>query len=343
MRRVDDPKDLASAYRAATSEADASFGDRSVYVERYVDRPRHVEIQVLGDTHGRVVSLGERECSLQRRHQKVVEEAPSLAVDRDLRRRMGEAAVRAAKAVGYVGAGTVEFLLDPDGEFFFLEMNTRLQVEHPVTELVTGIDLVHAQLAVAQGGSLPAHLEEGIEPRGHAIEVRIYAEDAYRGFAPSPGVIRRLRWPEGPGVRVDSGVFEGSEVSIHYDPMLAKMIVWGEDREMAMARLERALAETRIDGIQTTVPLYRDLLRDDDFRSANLEISMLDRKLETGELAPAPRPEAGTASADLPLALAAIEWAEGGHRVQPLEVAAVGSGLRSRWALVARREALRGS
>jgi acetyl-CoA carboxylase biotin carboxylase subunit len=283
MRLVGAASEIEKAYRAASSEAMSSFGDAAVYIEKYVERPRHVEIQVLGDLYGKVVSLGERECSLQRRHQKVVEEAPSLAVDEDLRRRMGEAAVRAAEAVRYSGAGTVEFLLANDGQFFFLEMNTRLQVEHPVTELVTGVDLVIAQLEVAQGLPLPTELE-GIEPRGHAVEVRLYAEDPYHGFAPSPGRIRALRLPEGPGVRNDCGVDEGSEVTIHYDPMLAKLIVWGRDRPQALRRLRRALMELRIEGIRTTAPLYLGLLEDEDFLAGRLDIGMLDRKLSEGGL-----------------------------------------------------------
>ncbi len=203
MRRVASEADMGPAFRAARSEALASFGDDAVYVEKFVERPRHVEIQILGDHHGTVISLGERDCSLQRRHQKVVEEAPSPAVDPELRQRMGDAAIRAAEAVGYTNAGTVEFLLAPDGEFYFLEMNTRLQVEHPVTEMVTGIDLVHAQLRIAAGERLPDELRGTIHPRGHAMEVRIYAEDPFRKFAPSPGRIEHLRLPEGPGIRND--------------------------------------------------------------------------------------------------------------------------------------------
>ncbi|MCG8456740.1 MAG: ATP-grasp domain-containing protein, partial [Holophagales bacterium] len=213
MRRVTSASELAQAFREARSEAASSFGDDAIYIERFIDEPRHIEIQVIGDTHGKLVSLGERECSLQRRNQKVLEEAPSPVVDADLRKRMGEAAVRAAQAVGYFNAGTVEFLTDGNLDFYFLEMNTRLQVEHPVTEQVTGHDLVHAQLHVAQGGRLGSEFDD-VEPRGHSIEVRLYAEDPFRGFAPSPGRIEILRWPEGPGVRNDAGVYEGSEVSI---------------------------------------------------------------------------------------------------------------------------------
>ncbi|MCH9648529.1 MAG: acetyl-CoA carboxylase biotin carboxylase subunit [Deltaproteobacteria bacterium] len=285
MREVSSPEDLASAFRAARSEALASFGDDAVYVEKFIVDPRHIEIQILGDHQGNIVSLGERECSLQRRHQKVVEEAPSPVVDSDLRRRLGEAAVQAARAVGYTNAGTVEFLLDKSGDFYFLEVNTRLQVEHPITELVTGIDLVAAQLAIAEGKPLGQECF-GVEPRGHAFELRLYAEDPYKGFAPSPGRIQRLRWPEGPGIRTDAGVYEGSEVSIYYDPMLAKLIIYGANRKQALARMGRALQELRIEGIRTTTPLYIALLEDDDFCQGRLDIGMLDRKLAAGELRP---------------------------------------------------------
>jgi acetyl-CoA carboxylase biotin carboxylase subunit len=335
MRRVMRVEDLPSAFRGARSEAEASFGDGSVYLEKLLLEPRHVEIQVLGDHHGTVVSLGERECSLQRRHQKVVEEAPSPVVDAGLRRRMGEAAVAAASAVGYTNAGTCEFLLDRDGSFYFLEMNTRLQVEHPVTELVTGLDLVEAQIRIARGEPLGAEFRD-VEPHGHAIEVRLYAEDPYRGFAPSPGRIHTLRLPEGPGVRNDCGVYEGAEVTVHYDPMLAKLIVWAADRERALARLGRALGELRIEGIRTNVPLFRALLADPDFRSGNMDIGMLDRKLAAGELTPPPSgdPE------HLPLVAAAVAHFETAERA-----AAAGGGTvpaqRRAWRLAGRREALR--
>ncbi|HEX7180576.1 MAG TPA: acetyl-CoA carboxylase biotin carboxylase subunit [Thermoanaerobaculia bacterium] len=338
MRMVAQAADLAGAYRAARSEAGASFGDDSVYLEKFIVDPRHVEIQVMGDLHGRVVSLGERECSLQRRHQKVVEEAPSPVVSSDLRRRMGEAAVLAASAVGYSNAGTCEFLLDRDGNFYFLEMNTRLQVEHPVTELVTGIDLVWTQIRVAEGEPLGPEFDD-VQPRGHAVEVRLYAEDPYNRFAPSPGRIERLRWPEGPGIRNDSGVYEGSEVTIHYDPMLAKLIVWAADRERALDKLGRALAEMRIEGIRTTVPLYKALLADPDFRSGNMDIGMLDRKLAAGELRPL---EGEDGLPDLPLIAAALAHYERANRTIAADVAPGASSQRSRWGSAARRENLRG-
>jgi len=334
MRLVERVEDLESAYRAARSEARSSFGDDSVYIEKFIEAPRHIEIQILADEHGRVISLGERECSLQRRHQKVVEEAPSPVVSRELRAEMGQAAVRAAEAVGYTNAGTVEFLLDRDGSFYFLEMNTRLQVEHPVTEMVTGVDLVIEQIRIAQGQKMT--LAAPREPRGHAIEVRLYAEDPYRNFAPSPGRIDLLRWPDGPGVRCEAGVQEGAEVSVHYDPMLAKLVVWGPDREYAMARLGRALDELRVDGIQTTAPLFKALLEDEDFRAGNMDIGMLDRKLAAGEL----RPDGVQRLPDLPLIAAALEHLELKSRQSATLVAESGS--RERWKQVARAESVKG-
>jgi len=333
MRLVGAASELAAAYRGARAEAAASFGDDAVYVEKYLVEPRHVEIQVMGDKHGTLVSLGERECSLQRRHQKVVEEAPSTVVSPELRAAMGEAAVKAARAVGYWNAGTVEFLLDRDGRFYFLEMNTRLQVEHPVTELVTGLDLVRAQIAVAQGEPLPESFHN-VTPRGHAIEVRLYAEDPYRNFAPSPGRIELLRWPQGPGVRNDVGVYEGSEVSIHYDPMLGKLIVWGADRPQALERLARALAELRIEGVATGVPLFLALLRDEQFRRGEVDIAWLDRKLKAGELE-LPTP---AADRDLPFVAAALAELERGSRAAGAPPA---TGSRERWSAAARRDARR--
>jgi acetyl-CoA carboxylase biotin carboxylase subunit len=344
MRRIDQAADFAAAYRGARSEAAASFGDDSVYLEKYIVNPRHVEIQVMGDLYGKVVSLGERECSLQRRHQKVVEEAPSPVVTPDLRRRMGEAAVRAASAVGYSNAGTCEFLLAADGSFYFLEMNTRLQVEHPVTELVTGIDLVETQIRVAEGEPLGPEFDD-IQPRGHAVEIRLYAEDPYNRFTPSPGKIEVLRLPEGPGIRNDAGVYEGSEVTIHYDPMLAKLITFGATREKALDRLARALAELRVEGIRTNVPLFKALLADPDFRSGNMDIAMLDRKLAAGELQPPPEHDDG--AGDLPLLAAAIAQFERAQRKVVLSGASGTAGTgdlgghRTRWATVARRDARR--
>ena len=335
MRVVTGAEELPAAFRAARSEAESFFGDDAVYIEKFVEEPRHVEIQILGDQHGKVVALCERECSIQRRNQKVVEEAPSPVVDPDLRQRMSEAAIRAAEAVGYSNAGTVEFLVDKHRDFYFLEMNTRLQVEHPVTELITGIDLVIEQLHVAQGKALGPEFD-AVEPRGHAIEVRLYAEDPFRNFAPSPGTIRQLRWPEGPGVRNDAGVYEGSEVSIYYDPMIAKLIAWGRDRDHAITRLARALDELRVDGIRTTTPLFQKILADDDFRAGDMDIGMLGRKLESGEWAHEDEPS----TEDLALIAAAIAHAEGQRATT--SVPKVEGGQRSVWRNAARREAVGG-
>ena len=264
MRAVHKAEDLASAYRAARSEAKSAFGDDSVYIEKVIVRPRHVEIQIFGGPDGKCVWLGERECSMQRRHQKVIEETPSLAIDENIRRRMGEVACRAGDAVNYVGAGTCEFLVDDKGEFYFLEMNTRLQVEHPVTELCCGLDLVEAQVKVAQGMPLP-FTQDSIRRSGHAIEARIYAEDADRNFMPAPGHISELVLPHGPGVRVDCGVSSNSEVTRFYDPMIAKVTVWAEDRERARRRLQRALDETAVKGVITNGAFLRRLLDHPDF------------------------------------------------------------------------------
>jgi acetyl-CoA carboxylase biotin carboxylase subunit len=278
MRVVTDPADLRRAFEAASREAEAAFGDGSVYLERYLTRPRHVEIQVLGDTHGNVVHLAERDCSIQRRHQKLVEEAPSPVLTAEDRARMGETAVRAAEAVDYRGVGTVEFLYE-DGEFFFLEMNTRIQVEHPVTELVTGIDLVEWQFRVASGEKL-AFAQEDIRLAGHAVECRITSEDHLGGFLPSIGRISHLEVPSGPGVRWDAGIVQGSEVTLHYDPLLAKLIVHAPTRSAAIARMARALDELVIDGVETCAPFHRRVMEEPDFLSGDFSIRYLDEHPE---------------------------------------------------------------
>jgi acetyl-CoA carboxylase biotin carboxylase subunit len=277
MRLVNGSDELRSAFDNAKTEAAAAFGDDSLYLEKAVERPRHIEIQVFGDSHGNVVHLGERECSIQRRHQKVIEECPSPINESGLRERMGEAAVKLARAVDYVGAGTVEFLVaDATREFYFLEMNTRLQVEHPVTELVTGIDLVREQIKIANGARLSISQEE-VRWHGHAIECRVYAEDPDNSFFPSPGTISHLRVPSGPGIRDDSGVEANSEVSIHYDPLVSKLSAWGLTRAEAIDRLRRALDEYEVGGIKTTLPFFREIVRDEEFRSGRLDTGFISR------------------------------------------------------------------
>jgi acetyl-CoA carboxylase biotin carboxylase subunit len=280
MRVVSKSEELASSLEAARREAKNAFGDDAVYLEKYIAGPRHVEIQVLGDEHGTMLSLNERECSVQRRHQKMIEESPSVALTPELRRRMGETAVRAASAAGYVNAGTCEFLLDRRGEFYFLEMNTRLQVEHPVTELVMGIDLVQWQLRVAAGERLP-FLQAEIVPRGWAMECRITSEDPRNGFLPSTGRVRRLHLPSGPGIRWDGGIEVGSEITLHYDPMLAKLIVWAPTREAAIARMHRALEELLIDGVETSRDFHLRVMEDAEFRRGEIEIQWLERRLSS--------------------------------------------------------------
>ena len=273
MRLVESAADLDAAYSTASSEAQSAFGDGSLYVERAVVGARHVEIQVLGDGEGAVLTLGERDCSIQRRHQKLVEESPSPAVTPDLRAEMEAAARRACETLRYRGAGTIEFLLDAEGRFYFIEMNTRLQVEHPVTELVTGIDIAHAQLAVAAGNGLP---QEGrAELRGHALEFRINAEDPADNFRPAPGRVTRFRPPLGPGVRVDTHVEEGYVIPPFYDSLIAKVIVWGEDREVALARGRRALSELELDGVPTTRELALDIVANEEFAAGDYTTSFL--------------------------------------------------------------------
>jgi acetyl-CoA carboxylase, biotin carboxylase subunit len=277
MRRVDREEDLEGALRDASSEALRAFKNGDVYIEKLVVEPRHIEIQILGDHHGNMIHLGERECSIQRRHQKVIEECPAPVMQRwpELRRKMGECAVKVAKSAGYTNAGTIEFLVDRDGNFYFLEMNTRLQVEHPVTELVTGIDLVEWQLRIAAGEKLTIR-QQDVTWTGSAIECRVYAEDPEQNYMPSPGKIEHLREPAGPGIRIDSGVYEGWTVPMEYDPLLAKLCAWASTREIATQRLDRALAEYSLTGVRTNLSLFRQIVSDTEFRAGRLTTAFLD-------------------------------------------------------------------
>lgn len=278
MRRVSEPGEFMSMLARAKSEAEASFGDGTVYLEKVITPARHIEFQILADEKGTTVHLGERECSIQRRNQKLIEEAPSVELDDGLRKKMGEAAIKAAKTANYANAGTVEFLLDKDRNFYFLEMNTRLQVEHPVTELVTGIDIVKEQLRIASGR--PMHFKQNdIRIRGWAIECRITAEDPYNGFLPSTGRIHSLYEPSGPGVRLETGVYEGSEVSLYYDPLIAKLCVWGETRAAAIVRMKRALSEYRIMGIATSIPFHQHLMDSTNFIGGHFDTNFVEEKI----------------------------------------------------------------
>jgi acetyl-CoA carboxylase biotin carboxylase subunit len=309
MRLVGTEAEMRSAFETAQSEAQAAFGNAEIYLEKAIDRPRHIEIQIFADTHGNCVHLGERECSIQRRHQKVIEECPSPIDEEGLRERMGAAAVLAARAVDYVGAGTVEFLVsDATREFYFLEMNTRLQVEHPVTELVTGIDLVREQIMVASGAPL-SFTQSDVNWRGHAIECRVYAEDPDNNFLPSPGRITHLRVPAGAGIRDDGGVSEGAEVSIYYDPMISKLAAWGRDRNEAIDRLRRALDEYAVGGIKTTLPFFREIVRDAEFIAGRLDTGFITRFNERRAAAQTDEAEETTAR-DMALIAAALDYFE---------------------------------
>ncbi len=334
MRAVMRAEELEASYIAASSEAERSFGSGEVYLEKLIERPRHIEIQLMADEHGGCVYLGERECSVQRRHQKVIEEAPSAIVGEELRRRMGEAAVRLALSAGYVNAGTVEFLVSRDpnnGEenFYFLEMNTRLQVEHPVTEMVTGLDLVQMQLRVAMGEPLGLR-QEDVRLRGHAIECRVYAEDPENNFFPSPGLITRLVQPGGPGIREDCAVYAGWVVPLEYDPMLSKLVAFGETREVAIDRMLRALGEYVIGGIKTNLSLFRRILMDADFRAARIDTGYLERLLAE------PTAEGESISEDVVALAAALLVAAGEKLPVPSDVASA-----SRWGMAGRQEGLR--
>jgi acetyl-CoA carboxylase biotin carboxylase subunit len=333
MCLVSADSEMAGAWRDAASEALNAFGDARLYLEKYVDRPRHIEIQIFGDAHGHIVYLGERECSVQRRHQKVIEESPSPIMTAELRRAMGEAAVRLAKEAGYTNAGTVEFLVDAQRNFYFLEVNTRLQVEHPVTEMVTGLDLVKLQIRVAASEPLPFS-QEHVKLSGHAVECRLYAEDPGNQFFPSPGTILSWRAPSGPGIRFDDGVYEGFTVSTEYDPMLGKLISWGQDRAEAIARLDRALEEHSITGIKTNSGLLLAILRDPEFLRGEIFTRWLDERLPH-LLARVRTQEAGVFDEDAAI-LAALLHSHSTEDAAPAN--GTGAEAESRWKREARLE-----
>ena len=339
MRLVRAPEELRSAFDTARSEAERAFGDNEVYLEKYLEDPRHIEMQIMADEHGNTVYLGERECSIQRRHQKVLEESPSPVVDEAMRQRMGEAAVRVAQAAGYINAGTVEFLVDRARNFYFLEMNTRLQVEHPVTELIAGLDLVHLQIRIACGEPLPFR-QQDVQLRGHAMECRIYAEDPDNDFLPSPGRITLLLAPSGPGIRRDSGMYEGWTVPVDYDPLLAKLIAYGTDREQTIMRLRRALHEYFVGGIKTNIALFRRILRDPEFAAGHIDTGFLGRLLARPEV-DAVKKEHGAVAAIAAGIFATTEGAAAGA-VNGAGKSAVAQGGQAPagWKQVARQEAL---
>ncbi|HEX2832937.1 MAG TPA: acetyl-CoA carboxylase biotin carboxylase subunit [Thermoanaerobaculia bacterium] len=332
LRLVEREEDLRSSYERVTSEAESFFGDGAVYAEKFISNPRHIEVQIVGDQHGNIVHVGERECTLQRRHQKVVEECPSPVVDAELRARLGAMAVKAAAAVNYYSTGTIECLMGPDKEFYFLEMNTRLQVEHPVTEMVWGVDLVKEQLRVARGERL-SFTQEELQPLGHAIECRIYAEDPARRFAPSPGLIRYINLPQGPGVRNDQGVYAGFTVPVFYDPMLSKLITHDTTREGAIARMKRALTEYRVEGIMTTIPFFTFIMNHPDFATANFDTGFIDRILPELDFAHGQTDEAHVEAAIIAAAIMAFEQSQ--HVKLPDEGP-------SKWRDAGRIDALRG-
>jgi acetyl-CoA carboxylase, biotin carboxylase subunit len=342
MRRVLSEPELRSAYDAAKSEALRSFKDDEVYIEKLIENPRHIEIQILGDQHGHLIYLGERECSVQRRHQKVVEEAPSAIVDADMRRQMGETAVKVGKAAGYFNAGTVEFLVDDKKNFYFLEMNTRLQVEHPVTEFVTGLDLVHLQMHIAHGEKLP-HQQQDITIRGHAIECRVYAEDPDNNFMPSPGKITRLLQPSGPGIRRDSGMYEGFEVPVDYDPLLAKVIGYAPTRAECIRRLQRALQEYFVGGIKTNLGLFRRILEEPDFAAGRIDTGFLDRMLGGDKKPPALRTERDGNAGIAAIAAALFAFSDPASANGTSTNGASSSRPNAAWKRAARVEVLRGN
>jgi acetyl-CoA carboxylase biotin carboxylase subunit len=336
MRVVRSADDIEAAFGAATREAISSFGYGGVYIEKLLENVKHVEIQLLADTHGNVIYLGERECSLQRRHQKMLEEAPSLRLTEDLRQRMGEVAVAAARKANYVNAGTIEFLVTQDGNFYFMEMNTRLQVEHPVTELITGIDIVTEQLRIAAGLPL-SYTQEDVKLKGWAIECRITAEDPFNNFLPSIGVVERTIAPSGPGIRLDSAVYDGHEISLFYDPMVAKLISYGKDRTEAIERMQRALQEYRLFGLKTTIPFHQQVLGSESFLSGNFYTNSL-------EVDPTLKPSGDHLPDKTELAAIAavlVEHLSGGGKEKPKVQSNGSAGVSSGWKEVARREVLR--
>ncbi|NIP37799.1 MAG: acetyl-CoA carboxylase biotin carboxylase subunit [Candidatus Dadabacteria bacterium] len=324
MRLVRDKEDFESSLRMARSEARGAFGDDSVYVERFVENPRHIEIQIIADSHGNVLHLFERECSIQRRHQKVIEEAPSGFISAKTRKKMGEVAVRIAKAVNYRGAGTVEFIMDQKQNFYFLEMNTRIQVEHPVTEMITGIDIVKWMVRIAAGQKLP-YKQSGIHMKGHALECRVYAEDPEMNFIPSPGLLEYVKAPSGPGIRDDSCIYSGYEVTSYYDPMLSKLVVWGEDREDAVNKMLSALKEYIVLGVKTNIGFLIRVMRDENFRKVNFDTGFIDKYPEL--LKPT------TEELDLPLIAAALAV----ETMEQQEGAGTSSKPDSKWKSLARQ------
>jgi len=341
LRLVKHEKELASAIARARSEAKSSFGDDSLYVEKFVEEPRHIEIQILADSHGNAVHLFERECSIQRRHQKVIEEAPGNRIDPELRARMGEAAVAAAKAVGYVGAGTCEFLVDKNDRFYFLEMNTRVQVEHAITEMITGVDIVKTMIRVAAGEELP-FAQGDLAISGHSIEARVYAEDADNNFIPSPGEVLVYRPASGPGIRVDSGVYQGARVTVFYDPMVAKLVVWGRDRREAIERLRRALQEFVVKGIKTSIPFHQRVVEHPVFLAGRYDTGFIDQHLAGGKGDPRPLGDDAREARRVAFMMAAIA-AYRRDKTRAAAAAAVASGAGADpWKAFSRRLQMRG-
>jgi acetyl-CoA carboxylase biotin carboxylase subunit len=330
MRIVASAEEMPASFRAACSESESAFGDGRVYLEKYLERPRHIEFQILADRHGGVIHLGERECSIQRRHQKVIEEAPSVLLDETMRQEMGLAAVRAARACGYVGAGTIEFMVDRNRRFYFLEMNTRLQVEHPVTEMVTGLDLVAEQIRIAAGEPLALDQEQ-VQLRGHAIECRIYAEAPENNFLPSTGVVTELHGPGGPGIREDVGIYPGGEVSVYYDPLISKLITWGPDREAAINRMRRALREYRLSGVASTIPFCLWVMEHPRFVAGDFDTHFVQQEFRPGTTAD--EKQSGIA------ALGAVLY-ETLFRPRPAVTPSRADGALSPWKLAGRRATL---